>query len=1841
MLPCAMTASPAHSTFGEDSDTEVLREDAGYIFCRLGGRYAFSYAAGDTGHGSPEILERLSHEFALRERLNGAWSLRPLDLIRARGRTWLVVEYPGGEWLDALLGAPLDVERCLRMAVSLAGALAGLHGSGLIHKDIKPSHVLIDAETGQARLAGFGIATPMPRERQLPDPPEVIAGTLAYMSPEQTGRMNRSIDSRSDLYAMGVILYEMLTGHLPFEGVDPMDWVHCHVARQPVPPSLRLPEIPAAVSAIAMKLLAKTAEERYQTAAAAQRDLQRCLVEWQAQGRISSFDLGQDDVPDHLLIPEKLYGRDREIRALLDAFDRTLAGGAPELVLVSGYSGIGKSALVNELHKPLVPPRGLFASGKFDQYKRDVPYATLAQAFQTLVRPLLSKSEEALQPWRDALRDALEPNGSLIVDLVPELRHIIGEQPPVPELPQHDAQRRFQVVFQRFIGVFARPEHPLALFLDDLQWLDAATLDLLAHLLTRSELRHLLLIGAYRDNEVTTVHPLARMLDGIRQAGAAVQELVLAPLRQGDLEQLLAESLHGDLQRVAPLARLILDKTQGNPFFALQFISTLAEEDLLTFDYARAQWSWDLDSALAMGYADAVVDLVVGRLARLSVPTRETLQTFACLGNTARFDVLQMACRDTIDEIHARLLGAVHAGLIFRADDGYRFMHDRVQEAAYSLIPPASRPQTHLQIGLLLAEKIPQSEHEARIFEIVNQLNRGAHLVARPEDRLRIARLDLLAGRRAKGSTAYTSALAYLQAALAVLPDTAWQQDAALVFSIHFVTAECELLTAGLDTAEARLTMLAERAGSRHDFAMVARLRLTLYTALGRGDRGVEVFLDYLRGCGTDWSPHPTREEVTQEYDQIWARIAKRQIEDLVDLPLLTDPDVLDMIEVCSEIVTPAFFYDENLSSRILCRMVNLSLEYGNCDASCFGYVFFATMAGPRFGNYPDAFRFGQLGHDLVEMRGLRRYQARTYISFGNMVIPWAKHAGSGRDLIRRAFDTAYRMGDLTFAAYSWHALVTNCLATGEALADVHADADRGIAFAKSAGVAVAVDLCAAQVGLIRTLRGQTPRFGCFDDSDFDESTSERHFADNPALSLAEFFYQTRKLQARYLARDHGAAVRAARRAHALLWTAPSQLETADFRFFGALAHAAAWDGASDDEKAEHLAAAADHHAQLVVWSVHCPVNFESRAALAAAEIARIEDRPLDAQRLYEASIESAHRHGFVHIEALAYEVAARFYAARGFGRFALTYLRAARQGYLAWGADGKAGRLDLDHPDLRTAPPTSGVAQTLRTPVDELDLQTVIKVSRAISGEILLDELIETLMRTAVEHAGAERGALVLPSAGAFQVMAEASTGPGGLNVTLRQVDVDNADLPHAVLRYVLRTGQRLLLHDALGERPYADDEHIRREGVRSILCLPLMKQTRMVGVLYLENNLSPGAFTAARVALLELLASEAAISLENARLYSDLRERESRVRRLFDSNIIGIFTWNLDGRILDANRAFGQIVGYADEDLNSGNMRWRDLMPSYWDEDDDQIMRTLQATNVVAPFEGEYVRKDGTSVPVLIGIALFDGTPTEGVAFVLDLTDRKRAEQAVRHSERRYHEVELKLQDANRVASIAQLSASIAHEINQPLSGIITNASTGLRMLSAEPPNVDGARETARRTIRDGNRAADVVTRLRALFSKGDLLLKPLDLNEATREVLAMLTGELERHSVHVELELANNLPLVKGIRIQLQQVILNLVRNAWEAMADVHDRRRQLAIRTELGSDDHVRVSVRDAGQGIDSQAMQQIFEAFYSTKLAGMGVGLSVSRSIIERHNGRLWAEPNQPHGARFLFSIPAV
>ncbi|MEM5299700.1 AAA family ATPase [Burkholderia sp. JPY481] len=1780
-------------------------------------------------------LYRLAHEFTLKDELDSAWAVRPLRLKREGGQASLAFEDPGGEPLARLLSTPLAIGHFLEVACGIAAALGKLHQRGLVHKDLKPAHILVHCADGQPRLTGFGLASRLPRERQAPEPPETIAGTLAYMAPEQTGRMNRSIDSRSDLYALGVTFYQMLTGVLPFSATDAMEWVHCHIARTPLPPSARVTAVPAMISRIVMKLLAKTAEERYQTAAGVEHDLRRCLAGWQRQRRIDDFPLDQHGSSDRLMIPEKLYGREREVDTLVTTFNRILGNGVPQLVLVSGYSGIGKSSVVNELHKILVPPRGLFASGKFDQYKRDIPYSTLIQAFQGLVRMLLGKSETELAGWRAALLDALAPNAGLVSDLIPELKLIIGEPPPVAELDPQQAKQRFLQVFRRFIGVFAQADHPLALFLDDLQWLDAATQDLLVDLLSHPDLRYLMLIGAYRDNEVDAAHPLTARLEAIRSAGATIEEVRLAPLTGAHIGSLIADALHCEPESIEPLARLVRDRTGGNPFFVIQFLHALAEGNLLTFDHDARQWRWDTERIHASGCTDNVVDLMAGKLTRLPAEAQHALQQLACLGNTTDIATLSAVLGKPEAQVHSVLWEAVHHELAARHEGAYTFVHDRIREAAYSLIPEASRADAHLRIGRLLAAQTPAEKREEAIFEIVGQLNRGAVLIIERDEREQLAELNLLAGQRAKASTAYTSALAYFVTGAELLSDDYWQRRHDLLFALELNRAECEFLTGQLPVAEARLAALSKRSTTTLDRAQVACRQMDVHLVLDQRDHAIAIGLAFLRHVGIDWTPDPDEVTVRREYERIWSLLGDRTIGELIDLPPMANPIALATVEVLTKLFAPVLFTNGDLTCLTICKAVSLSLEQGNCDASCLAYVRFPSFAGRLFGDYQAGLLFGQLGCKLVERRSLVRYQASTYLSFSLYVARWVQPARACIGQLRRVSDMANRTGDLPFGALARCHLVSNLLLIGEPLAKVHREAEFALKSAKKMRFGLVIDVIKHQLALIRTLRGLTPVFGSLDDAQFDELHTEHHL---PQTSVAYgCWYWVRKLQARYLAGDHEVALHAASKVDGLRWILDSSFEQAEYYLYAALARAARCDSVPAGERSPHLDALSAHHRQMRTWADLCPENFAGHTALVGAEIARIEGRVVDAEMLYEQAILSAQESGFAHVEALASELASRFYAARGLRKFARLCMQDAHNGYLRWGANGKVRQLEEQYPYLRTEEAAPGPTNTMAAPIEHLELATVIKVLKAASGEIHLEKLIEMVMRTAIEQAGAQRGLLILSDANGHRIAAEATTVGDAVQVQLSTAPVTGAVLPESVLNQVLRTRETTFLDDAAADPMAVADPYVRLHRARSLLCLPLVNGAKLVGALYLENNLTTRVFSPARLTVLKMVASQAAISLENARLYRDVAEREAKIRRLVDANLIGIVIWGLDGRLIDANDSFLHMLQYEREDLKAG-LRWYDMTPAEWQERVPREFEELDATGAMQPCEKEFFRKDGSRVPVLIGGAAFEDQPNQGVAYILDLTEQKQAERKIRESEERYREVQTELAHANRVATMGQLTASIAHEVNQPITAIVANAEAALRWLDREPANITEASLALEGIVKDGRRAGDVLSGIRQLVRKAPPRKEPMDINEMIQEIVELVQGEARKCDARLEMQLAKGLPFVEGDRVQLQQVLLNLIINALEAMGSFEGA-RYVQVSTGEADGAGVIVTVRDSGPGFGPDGAERAFNAFYTTKATGLGMGLSICRSIIDAHGGRLWVDEFSPRGAAVQFAVP--
>ncbi|TCK88221.1 PAS domain S-box-containing protein [Paraburkholderia sp. BL9I2N2] len=1821
-------------------------------------------------HAGAVQSARFKREYLLLQRLNIAGVAKPLALIDDRGRLVSVMEDFSGESLETILwhGPRPDLPRCLAIARHLADALAGVDTAHVIHRDLRPANILVAPDTGHVLLVDFSLATTQ-EHTVSPEDIVVSVGEWAYMSPEQTGRMNRPVDYRTDCYSMGVLLYRMLTGQLPFQASDPLEWTHCHIARMPPPPCDIAPAVPQPVSDIVMKLLAKLPEDRYQSMRGVQADLDRCLAQWRASGRIEPFRLGTDDLSDRFQIPHRLYGRDQELNALLGVFELMAATGRAALATVSGYSGIGKSSLVDSLRKPIVTKHGYFISGKFDQYQRDIPYATLTQAFGELVQQLLAESAARIAGWRQQLQAAVGVNGQLILDVLPKVELIIGTQAPVPALPPAEAQTRFRLVFRQFVTVFTSKAHPLVLFLDDLQWIDAASLALVEHLLTHPDTCYLMLIGAYRDNEVSRAHPLMKSLDAIHHSGTPVIDIQLAPLSAAHLNQLVADTLHAPHASCGPLTQLICERTESNPFFFIQFLDALHKEGLLRRDAQIQAWQWDLEQIKAKDFADNVVDLMLRKLRQLPIPAQEALQLAACLGN--KFDLRILALVSGQAELEQQLAPAVRESLILRTHGSGKFLHDRIQQAAYSLVPEERRSEVHLRIGRVLLSNMTADELADHLFDVANQFNRGAALIKAPEERERVAELNLSAGTRAKAATAYASALAYFTAGDALVTEDGTNRHDALTFSLGFQRAECEFLNSYLTTAEQRLSMLSNRAANLIDKAAVACLRMALYMNAGQADRAVEVSLEYLRAVGVTWSAHPRKEEVQQEYKQLWQRMGSRSIEQLLELPLMTDPVCRATLDVLTAVQPPAHATDMNLYCLVAGRMANLSLEHGNSDGSGFAYVMLGMTLGPQFGDYESGFRFGKLGVDLVEKHRMDRFKARVYAGFGAFIVPWTAHIRSGRAILRLAFDTANQTGDLTFSGYCGNNLITNLLAAGDPLGDVQREAESGLEFARKMRFEFVADVMTAQLRLINGLRGLTPEFGSFNDAAFDEDRFEQHLAADPGLALVACWYWIRKLQARFHAADYACAIAAASNAEPLLWASPFCFEVAEYHFYGALARAAHCDSVSADERPRHLEALSAHQRQLETWANNCPENFTNRAALIAAEIARLETHDPDAMRLYEQAIRSAREHHFVHNEAIAYERASAFYRTRGFETIADTYMRKARDCFARWGADGKVRQIDARAPQLREEPASSAV--TAFGNVEQLDLLSVTKASQAISGQIVLEDLVDTLMHILLENAGAQTCHLLLARNESLVLAAEASVEQQTIQVrrhlgrarpaqALPESSARESVLPASIINYVRRCQERVLLTDAMQSNPFAADDYFARRRPKSVLCLPIMRRSALIGLLYLENNLATHAFPPERVTVLELLASQAAISLENALLYADLqrenserklaeeelRLREARIRRLVESNIIGVFFWNVAGIATDANDAFLRIVGYSRQDLLSGHVQWATMTPPEYRAADARAIDDLRQRGSSPPYEKEYIRKDGSRIPVLVGGALIEGSEENGVAFVLDLTEQKEAEAelaarrtAAKQAEEQLQALQVELAHATRVTTLGELSASIAHEVGQPLGAIVTSGEACLRWLGRGESQPEEVRACVQHMIGEGRRASEIVRRIRTLTRKAAPRKTPLQLNDVINDVVALVQREVLNHRVSLRLELDSGLPALLGDRVQLQQVLINLVINGIQAMADIGGDSRELRVESHRDSDGHVVVAVQDSGPGIDPESANQLFDAFFTTKAEGMGMGLSICRSIIEAHGGQVWASNNAGHGANFQFSLPSI
>ena len=1468
----------------------------------------------NTEHPTLENIASLKHEYAITKDLALEGIVRFYELKRNSNRFILISEDFGGVALNNVIHKKgFEVSEFLKSAIQIAKSLSDIHENRIIHKDIKPGNIIINPHTGETKITDFSISSLLPREYQKNTSRYVLKGSFAYMSPEQTGRINRAIDYRTDLYSSGVTFYEMLTRQLPFKSHDFIGWTHCHIAMKPESPDRINPKIPKVISEIILKLLAKTAEDRYQTAYGLQVDLENCLHQFQSTATINNFIICQSDKSDSLQIPEKLYGRDSEIMALMNSFDR-ISNGSCEKMLVSGYSGIGKSTLVREILKPVVKQSGYFICGKYDQFQRETPYHGLIQAFHELVRQLLTESEEKINVWKYRLLESLGTNVQVVTDVIPELESIVGKQPALQEMPIAESQNRFNIAMLKFVHIFSTKEHPLVLFLDDLQWADSASLRLVQLIMSDSKAEYLLIIGAYRVNEVGNAHPLNLTIDDIKKSGILINKIELCPLNPVDINQLIADTLNFSLEAVRLLSNLISDKTQGNPFFVKEFVSLLHQKGLLLFDKVNNIWQWDLEQIVNQGITENVIELIEKKLEKLSGGTQDILKVAACIGN--KFDLTTISIVSALSQSKtvSLLWEAMKEGIIisdygFKVEDWddshlqtkdsnpdshgncqkpalFSFIHDRVRQAAYSFIPEKRRQEMHLRVGRMILQNTPSKNLEEKVFDIVNQLNYGKELIIDPSARNELVLLNQIAGKKAMNSTAYEAALNYLTIAVEMSQKDCWQSDYDLTLTIFMKRSECEYLCGNFDKAEMLFDLILRNVKSNQEKANVYNTRIILYTNQGKFKEGIELGIEGLGLFGIKLPADPKKTQVLVEY--LKSRLyrlkielaGKRNIKDFYQLPNMSDPDKLAVMSIMENLPAPSYFYNMNMFAFINLKMANLSLQYGNTEVSSFAYATYGMIIGSVFGHYDLGYEFGQLAlrlNDRFNKKELRNKPPFVVYAFINH---WKKHVSTDVDRLTDVYKESLERGDLIYAGYSLVISLMKVFVKGNCLDDVLEKSKNYLDFLRQIKDENSIYYVTIIHQMALCLKGLTSECSSFTNDFFDEFKTVKQMREERAIVPLHWFYIF-KMQSLYIFGDYSGALNMAMESEKMIEVSLGQFYIAEHYFYYSLTLTAIYPDATRKEKEKYKRVLRKNRKKLRKWSENCPENFLDKYLLVTAEQNRIAGNNSKAMDLYDNAIESAARNEFIQNNAIANELAAIFYIANKKEKIAKGYLWEARYCYHRWGASAKVNDLNEKYANILPKTVSSSEPRqsatfdsgsSTSTTSDILDLSTIIKASQAISSEIALDRLLSKLLKILIENAGAQRGLLIMDKQDQLVIEAEGMINSDEVKILLSIPVETSSDLPVSVIKVTARTLKTIVLDNAAKDGNFTNDIYIKNTDLKSMLCLPIINQERLMGILYLENNLTEGAFTPERLQLLEILSSQAAVSMENAIFYNTL---------------------------------------------------------------------------------------------------------------------------------------------------------------------------------------------------------------------------------------------------------------------------------------------------------------------------------------------------------------------------------
>ncbi|MEG4012457.1 MULTISPECIES: ATP-binding sensor histidine kinase [unclassified Microcoleus] len=1761
---------------------------------------------------SSQDIYVFKHQYELLKNLDSEGIVKAYSIEKSNNYIAIILEDFGGNSLKKFLNTDtvIDLSVFLQIAIGSTKALEEVHKINIIHKDIKPDNIIINQRTLKIKIADFSIASLLMQEKYLASNPDLLEGTLAYMSPEQTGRMNRAIDYRTDFYSLGVTFYEMLTRQLPFQTTDAMELVHSHIAKIPALPHELDPTIPKVVSDIVMKLLAKTVEDRYQSAYGIKADLEACLTQLQTNGRIENFILGQHDVFAKFQIPQKLYGRDGEIATLNAAFERT-SQGKSEMILVSGSSGIGKTALINEIDRQIVRRKGYFTSGKCDQFKRGIPYAALIQAFQTLIRQLLTESEKKIQIWKEKLLKALGTNGRVIIEVIPEVELIMGSQPPIPQLESGESQNRFYLVFQKFLGVFTSKKHPLVLFIDDLQWVDSASLKLLQLLMMSLDSQYFLLIGAYRDNEVNEAHSLTLLLNEIQKAGVKVNQIDIQPLNTVQVNELIADTLHCELEKALPLAEIVFNKTAGNPFFVTQILKTFYQENLLSFDPNAGNWPWDIQQIKQVQITDNVVELMVDKIEELPSFTQNVLKVAACIGNTFTLNDLAIVNEKSLSSTATELWQALQEDLIFPLSGAYKiplandlntsltlvdesekqsnlslnieykFLHDRVQQAAYSLIPAEQKKEIHLKVGQLLLKNTQTTEIEEKVFDIVNHLNMAIELITSEKTKQELAELNLLSARKAKAAAAYELAQKYLNFGLELLAEDSWNSNYKLTFFLYIETVEVEYLNNNFESSSSLGDIVLKKATSLLQKVKVYEIKIQFYISLNQMQAALDTSLLVLEMLG-----EPLVEKLPEELD----------IDNLSNLPEMTDPDKLAAMRILVKAITPAYVMNPALLVPIVFTMVNICIKYGNSSLSTFAYTFYGLLLCTSIDNIERGYQFGKLGINLVDQLNAKEVKAKVYELFYVHIKHWVSHVRETIEPLQEAVQYGLESGDLEYAGYA--AIYTSVYPffVGEHLNEVCAKQTiytNILVNLKQNYLSFSIIIWRQLVlNLLNKTENECRAIGNL----FDEEVMLPIFTEsnNGALLFSTYLSKSIFL---YLLQNYAEAVSYAKLAEQYSGYSAGLVHTSEQNFYYSMILLAQCSIVGEIDREINLKQVEANQIKLKKWSLYAPMNYEHKYYLVDAEKAKILGHILPAMEYYDLAIQGAKEQGYIHEEALANEKAAEFYRSLGREKIAQTYLLESYYCYARWGAIAKIKDLESKYPQLLslTSNETSSRELTVTTSsssfgtkADVLDLATIIKASQALAGEIVLDKFLDKLLKVLMENAGAQTSCLVLEANGILTLKATGTVEQEQITLWT-SISIENSpNLPVSLINYVARTKENVVLNNAAKEGIFVKDSYIIKAQVKSILCAPVINQNKLIGIIYLENNLTVGAFTPARLEIVKILSTQIVISLENALLYKNLEE----------------YSRTLEEKVKE--RTF---------ELSEKN-----------DKSKDQAIKLQKALDDLKQAQAQLIQTEKMSSlgQLVAGVAHEINNPVNFIYGNLS--------HASEYSEQLLHLIAL-YQDSN---------PSPQPEIQNYIEEI------ELEYLLEDLPKLFSSMQLGATRIRE------IVLSLRSFSRLDEADIKSVDIHEGIESTLLILRNRLNKKADNSAIQVTKNygeLPLVECYPGQLNQVFMNVIANAIDAL-EQRDRHRSqtqmkensstILIVTEVIDCDWIRIRIADNGTGVTEEVRTKLFDPFFTTKPVGSGTGLGLSISyqiVVEKHGGQLNCVSTPGQGAEFIIEIP--